>query len=58
MDDDKAAGKTPFRSSKGFLAMKDQRGEEDVPKISAKKYEEEGEKCPYKTCGRTFISIP
>jgi|TARA_B110000285_G_C15115437_1_gene613772 hypothetical protein len=58
IDDDKAVAKTPFRSSKGFLAMKDKRGDEDVLKSSLKKYEDEGEKCPYKTCGRTFISIP
>jgi hypothetical protein len=58
LDDDKAAAKTPFRSSKGFLAMKDKRDDEDVPKSGVKKYEDEGEKCPYKTCGRTFISIP
>jgi hypothetical protein len=57
-DDDKAAAKTPFRSSKGFLAMQDKRGDEDVLKSSVKKFEEDGEKCPYKTCGRTFISIP
>jgi len=38
--------------------MKDKRGDEDMLKSSLKKYEDEGEKCPYKTCGRTFISIP
>lgn len=27
-------------------------------KSSFKKFEDEGEKCPYKTCGRVFISIP
>ena len=58
LDDEKAAAKTPFRSSKGFLAMKDKRDDGDMVKSSLKKYDDEGEKCPYQTCGRTFISIP
>lgn len=58
LDAENAAAKTPFRSSKGFLAMKDKRGAEDMLKSGLKKHEDEGEKCPYRTCGRTFISIP
>ena len=41
---------TPFRSSKGFKLVK--AGEEK--KVQFKK--DEMETCPYKSCGRKFIS--